>query len=157
VRIFLTATLLCTAALFAAPAAHARDLVVYSEPTLETALKSVGRSWHGRSGTRVNVFIAPTDLSYAQIERGARCDVIFALAGTRTDDATRNKIIHADTLRRALRNGLALVGTAPGAAPTSDATLADISRQIAGKRLAIADPSTTATKPSRSPKAPPAC
>jgi accessory colonization factor AcfC len=99
VRIFLSA-LLCTAALFAAPAGHARDLVVYGEPTLEAALRSLGNLWHGRSATRVNVFLAPTDLSYAQIERGVRCDVIFALAGTRTDDAARNKIIHADTVRR---------------------------------------------------------
>jgi hypothetical protein len=29
------------------------------------------------------------------------------LAGTATDDAARNKIIHADTLRPILRNGLA--------------------------------------------------
>jgi len=139
VRIFLSA-LLCTAALFAAPAGHARDLVVYGEPMLEAALKSVGKLWHGRSGTRVNVFVAPTDLSYAQIERGARCDVILALAGTATDDAARNKIIHRDTLRRVLRNGLALIGTAPAAAPTAEATLADISRLIAGKKLAIANP-----------------
>jgi molybdate transport system substrate-binding protein len=140
VRIFLIATLLCTAALFSAPAAHGRDLVVYGEPTLETALKSVGKLWHGRSGTRVNVFVAPTDLSYAQIERGARCDVIFALAGFATDDAARNKIIHADTIRRILRNGLALIGTAPAAVPAADATLADMSRLIAGKTLAIANP-----------------
>jgi molybdenum ABC transporter molybdate-binding protein len=139
VRIFLSA-LLCTAALFAAPAGHARDLVVYGEPTLEAALRSLGKLWHGRSGTRVNVFLAPTDLSYAQIERGARCDVIFALVGTATDDAARNKIIHADTVRRALRNGLALIGTAPATAPIADATLADMSRLIAGKKLAIANP-----------------
>ena len=137
-RIFLTATLLYTAAFLGAPTAHARDLVVYGEPTLETALKSAGKLWHGRSGTRVNVFVAPTDLSYAQIERGARCDVIFALAGAGTADAARNKIIHADTIRRILRNGLALIGTA--AAPAADATLADMSRLIAGKTLAIANP-----------------
>jgi molybdenum ABC transporter molybdate-binding protein len=140
VRNFLTATLLCTAALLAASAAHARDLVVYGEPTLEASLKSVGKLWHARSGTRVNVFVAPTDLSYAQIERGARCDVIFALAGSGTDDAARNKVIHADTIRHALRNGLALIGTAAATAPTADATLADVSRLIAGKKLAIANP-----------------
>jgi molybdenum ABC transporter molybdate-binding protein len=140
VRLILTTTLLCAAAFFAAPPAQARDLVVYGEPTLEAALKSVGKLWHARSGTRVNVFVAPTDLSYAQIERGARCDVIFALAGAGTDDAARNKIIHAETVRRALRNGLALIGTAAATAPTADATLADLSRLIAGKKLAIANP-----------------
>jgi molybdenum ABC transporter molybdate-binding protein len=40
----------------------------------------------------------------------------------------------------ALRNGLALIGTAPAAAPTAEATLADMSRLIAGKKLAIANP-----------------
>jgi len=121
-----------------------RDLVVYGEPTLEKALRSVGRLWQGRSGARVNVFVAPTGLSYAQIDRGARCDVILALAGADTDDAARNKIIRADTMRPALRIGLALVGTGPdmgqGTAPKADATLEHISRLIAGKRLAIANP-----------------
>jgi molybdenum ABC transporter molybdate-binding protein len=113
-----------------------RDLVVYGDPSLEKALRSVGLLWRGRSGTRVNVFVAPTDLSYAQIDRGARCDVILALAGADTDEAARNKVIKVDTIRRTLRNGLALVGTEPRA----DATIGDISRLIAGKRLAIANP-----------------
>jgi len=43
--------------------------VVYGEPTLEKALKSVGSLWQARTGTRVNVFVAPTDLSYAQTWR----------------------------------------------------------------------------------------
>src|SRR5258706_16202033 len=115
-------------------------LVVYGEPTLEKALKSVGFLWQARSGTRVNVFLAPTDLSYAQIDRGARCDVIFALAGAATEEAARAKIIHAATISRALRNGLVLVGTERGSAPIADASLTDISRLIAGKRLAIANP-----------------
>src|SRR5215470_12099053 len=111
VRIFVSATLVCAAALVAPAVAHARDLVLYGEPTLERALRSIGALWQGRSGTRVNVFVAPNDLSYAQIERGARCDVIFALAGPITDDAARHKIIHADTIVPILRNGVALIGT----------------------------------------------
>jgi ABC-type molybdate transport system substrate-binding protein len=78
--------------------AGARDLVVYGEPTLEKALKSIGSMWQARTGTRVNVFVAPTDFSYAQIDRGARCDVIFALAGAATEEAARNNIIHAATV-----------------------------------------------------------
>jgi molybdenum ABC transporter molybdate-binding protein len=139
-RIFISATLLCAAALFAPAMAQARDLVVYGEPTLEKALRSVGTLWQARTGTRVNVFVAPTDLSYAQIDRGARCDVIFALAGAATDDAARGKIIHDGTIRRAWRNSLSLIGTEPNAGPSGDATLADIARLIAGKNLAIADP-----------------
>jgi len=135
-RIFISAILLWVAVLLTSPVAQARDLVVYGEPTLEKALRAVGTLWQARSGTRVNVFVAPTGLSYAQIDRGARCDVIFALAGTATDDAARNKIIHADTLRPILRNGLALVGTEA----SSDASSGDLARLIAGKRLAIADP-----------------
>ena len=134
------ATLLCAVALLAHAAAAARDLVVYGEPTLEKALKSVGFLWQARTGTRVNVFVAPTDLSYAQIDRGARCDLIFALAGAATDEAARAKIIQGTTISRALRNGLVLVGTEPGTGPTADASLADLSRLIAGKRLAIANP-----------------
>lgn len=119
--------------------ASARDLVVYGEPTLEQALKSVGTLWQARSGMRVNVFVAPTDLSYAQIERGARCDVIFALAGTATNEAAQRKIIHADTVVRTLRNGLVLIAT-EDAQPPAASTPADIARLIAGKTVAIADP-----------------
>jgi len=134
------ASLLCAVAFLAPTAAGARDLVVYGEPTFGTALKSVGSLWQARTGTRVNVFVAPTDLSYAQIDRGARCDVIFALAGAATEEAARTKIIQGATISRALRNGLVLVGTEPGDGPSPDASLADISRLIAGKRLAIASP-----------------
>src|SRR6516165_7957451 len=134
------ATLLCAIAFLAPAAAAARDLVVYGEPTLEKALKSVGSLWQARTGTRVNVFVAPTDLSYAQIDRGARCDLIFALAGAATEEAARAKIIHGATISRALRNGLVLVGTEPADGPINGASLADISRLIAGKRLAIANP-----------------
>ena len=120
--------------------AQARDLVVYGEPTLERALKSIGSLWQARAGTRVNVFVAPADLSYAQIERGARCDVIFAPAGAATDAAARDKIIDADTVARVFRNSLVLVGGEPGAQPPADVGLADLERLIAGKTLAIANP-----------------
>jgi molybdate transport system substrate-binding protein len=138
--VWVFATLLCTVTFLAPATAGARDLVVYGEPTLEKALKSVGLLWQARTGTRVNVFVAPTDLSYAQIDRGARCDVIFALAGAATEEAARDKIINAATISRALRNGLVLIGTERGSAPIADASLTDISRLIAGKRLAIANP-----------------
>jgi len=136
----IVAALLCAVALLSPAAAAARDLVVYGEPTLEKALKSVGSLWQARTGTRVNVFVAPTDLSYAQIDRGARCDLIFALAGTATEEAARAKIIQGATITRALRNGLVLVGTESAAGPIDGANVADISRLIAGKRLAIANP-----------------
>jgi len=134
------ATLLCAIALLGPVNASARDLVVYGEPTLEKALKSVGALWQARTGTRVNIFVAPTDLSYAQIDRGARCDVIFALAGAATEEAARTKIIDATTISRALRNGLVLIGTEPRSERIPEASLADMSRLIAGKRLAIANP-----------------
>src|SRR6476659_2241737 len=134
------AALLCAIALLRPVDAPARDLVVYGEPTLEKALKSVGALWQARTGTRVNVFVAPTDLSYAQIERGARCDLIFALADTATEEAARAKIIQGATITRALRSGLVLVGTESAAGPIDGANLTDISGLIARRRLAIANP-----------------
>jgi len=132
--------LLCAIALLRPVDAPARDLVVYGEPTLEKALKSVGALWQARTGTRVNIFVAPTDLSYAQIDRGARCDVIFALAGAATQEAARTKILDATTISPALRNGLVLIGTELRSGRIPEASLADMSRLIAGKRLAIANP-----------------
>jgi molybdenum ABC transporter molybdate-binding protein len=137
-RYLLMMTLL--SALAASATAQARDLVVYGEPTLEKALKSVGTLWRARSGTRVNVFVAPTDLSLAQIERGARCDVIFALPNATIDDAARRKILHADTVVRVLRNSLALIGNAALSEPPTSVTPAELPKLIAGKKLAIADP-----------------
>jgi molybdate transport system substrate-binding protein len=139
-RLSIPAALLCAASVLAPAMAQARDLVVYGEPTLERALKSVGSLWQARTGTRVNIFVAPADLSYAQIERGARCDVIFAPAGAATNEAARSNIIQADTIARAFRNNLALVGNELGVQPPADAGLADLERLIAGKTLAIANP-----------------
>jgi molybdate transport system substrate-binding protein len=116
----------------------ARDLVVYGEPTLERVLRSIGRLWRAQSGTRVNVFVAPSDLSYLQIDRGARCDVIFALAGAVTEAAVQRKSVDGGTVHRVLRNGLTLVGNDRGAG--AGATAAELSRLIAGKTLAISNP-----------------
>ena len=139
-RNLLFAALLSITLLPVATSAQARDLVVYGVPTLEKALNAVGALWQARTGTRVNVFVAPTDLSLAQIERGARCDLIFALAGAATDEAARGKTIHADSITRALRNSLVLVGNEPAAPPGTGTTLADFGKLISGKRLAIANP-----------------
>jgi molybdate transport system substrate-binding protein len=137
---FVYGALLCISVLLTAGVAHARDLVVYGEPTLEKALNAVGRLWQTRSGTRVNVFVARSVLSYAQIDRGARCDVIFALAGEVTDEAARRKTIDAGSVRRALRNALVLVGSEPVTVSQADTRLAEIGRLIAGNKIAIADP-----------------
>jgi molybdate transport system substrate-binding protein len=134
-------TLLLGLCVLLAPApapAQARDLVVYGEPTLEKALRAVGQLWQARTGTRVNVFVAPSDLSFAQIDRGARCDVIFALAGAVTDDTVRRKTIDGGTVRRVLRNGLVLVGTRE--AGPANAGPPDLARLIAGGKLAISNP-----------------
>jgi accessory colonization factor AcfC len=61
------------------PASQARDLVVFGEPTLMTALQRVGAAWRERAGVRVNIFVAPTDVSFSQIQRGAKCDIVWRL------------------------------------------------------------------------------
>jgi molybdate transport system substrate-binding protein len=132
--------LLCAVSLLAPAVAGARDLVVYGEPTLEKALKSIGSVWQARTGTRINVFVAPTKLSYAQIDRGARCDVIFALADAATEEAARNNIIHAATVERVLRNSLVLMGTEASTQSDKNASPADLAQLIASKRVAIANP-----------------
>jgi molybdenum ABC transporter molybdate-binding protein len=132
------APLLFTIAFLTPCIAQARDLVVYGEPTLEKVLKSTGALWQVRTGTRVNVFVAPSDLSYAQIDRGARCDVIFAAAGRSTNEALLRKTIDGGTMRRVFHNDLILIGTEAEEAPS--ASLHDFSRLLAGKKFAIANP-----------------
>jgi molybdate transport system substrate-binding protein len=128
------AGLLCLAA-FAIPLpAQARDIVVYGEPTLAPVLHSLGALWRAKGNSRVHVFVAPTDLSFAQIEREVRCDVIFALAGPATDDAARRELFDADSKVAAFRNSLVLVARDASMNPGG------IPAIVAGKRLAIANP-----------------
>jgi molybdate transport system substrate-binding protein len=119
-----------------APApAQARDLVVYAEPTLKPAMRQIGQLWRARTGVRVDVFVARSELSLAQIERGARCDVLVGIAGDTMDDAKNDKLIKAATSTPVFRNSLVLVGR--------DGSLVgagDVAAVLAGKRLAIADP-----------------
>lgn len=115
---------------------HARDLVVYGEPTLAPVLHSLAALWRAKGGSRIHVFVAPTDLSFAQIERDARCDVIFALAGGATDDAARRELFDADSRITVARNALVLVAR-DAAAPANPR---NIPAMLAGKRLAIANP-----------------
>jgi molybdate transport system substrate-binding protein len=127
--------LLCAAALATTVPAQARDLVVYGEPTLKPVLNTLGALWHAKGNSRVHVFVAPTNLSFAQIEREARCDVIFALAGPAADDAAERELFDEDSKVAAFSNSLVLV--AREGAPANPTGIPAI---VAGKRLAIADP-----------------
>ena len=122
-------------AMFAALPAQARDLVVYGEPTLKPVLTALGGLWHAHGNSRVHVFVAPTDLSFEQIAREARCDVIFALDGMATDAAEDRELFDADSKISAFANSLVLVARA-----ASPMTPGDPHAVLAGKRLAIANP-----------------
>jgi molybdate transport system substrate-binding protein len=115
--------------------AQARDLVVYGEPTLKPVLTTLGALWRAQGNSRVHVFVAPTDLSFEQIARETRCDVIFALAGPVTDAAEERELFDADSKIVAFGNSLVLV--ARQTAPTGGT---DVQAMVAGKRLAIANP-----------------
>lgn len=119
-------------ATLAALPAQARDLVVYGEPTLKPVLTALGALWHAKGNSRVHVFTAPTDLSFEQIARETRCDVIFALAGPATDAAEGRELFDADSKLDAFGNALVLVVRAGWAVPPGAIT--------AGKRFAIANP-----------------
>jgi molybdate transport system substrate-binding protein len=119
------------AAVTALPA-QARDLVIYGEPTLKPVLTSLGALWRAKGNGGVHVFVAPTDLSFEQVARETRCDVIFALAGPVTDAAEERDLFDADSKIVAFGNSLVLVARA-GSAVLPGAI-------AAGKRLAIANP-----------------
>ncbi len=121
-------------AALAAPPAQARDLVVYGEPTLKPVLMTLGALWRAKGNSDVHVFVAPTELSFAQIARETRCDVIFALAGQATEAAQQRGLFDAESKVAAFGNSLVLVGREPPAGA------ADVKPIVAGKRLAIADP-----------------
>lgn len=132
------ATIAFIAAVCHAGAATARDLVVYGEPTLESALNAVGALWRERSGVGVHVFVAPADLSLAQIERGARCDVIVAGAAALADGERRN-LIDPETQAPLLRNALVIVARTATALQAPPANV-DLAALLAGRRLALANP-----------------
>jgi molybdate transport system substrate-binding protein len=118
----------------AALPAQARDLVVYGEPTLKPVLTALGALWRAKGNGGVHVFVAPTDLSFEQIARETRCDVIFALAGPATDAAQARELFDADSKIDAFGNSLVLV------ARGASAGAPDLRAIVAGKRLAIANP-----------------
>lgn len=130
----LRSVILCLLVLLPSPGAQARDLVVFGEPTLEIALRQVGATWRERSGVRVNVFVARSDLSFAQIERGARCDVVFALAGSALTAASQKGIVKS--IRPIFRNSLMLIGRPDGSSPVAN----DPTALVTGRKLAIANP-----------------
>src|SRR5262245_1458336 len=121
-------------------ASQARDLVVFGEPTVMSALQRVGAAWRERSGVRVNVFLAPSDLSFAQIQRGARCDLVFALVGSATDDAERQGVIRSRPTAPLLRNSLVLVARSGSGRTIAPSDRAELASFLKGKRLAIANP-----------------
>jgi len=129
---------MCLSLAFPFAASQARDLVVFGEPTLIDALQRVGAAWRERSGVRVDVFVAPSDLSFAQIQRGARCDLVFALVGPATDDAERQGIIRSRPAAPLLRNSLLLVARSGSAHSPADG--GEPASFLEGKRLAIANP-----------------
>jgi molybdate transport system substrate-binding protein len=118
----------------AALPAQARDLVVYGEPALRPVLTTLGALWRAKGNGGVHVFVAPTDLSFEQIARETRCDVIFALAGPATNAAEERELFDADSKVDAFSNSLVLVGRG------APASAVDIKAMLAGKRLAIANP-----------------
>jgi molybdate transport system substrate-binding protein len=115
--------------------AQARDLVVYGEPTLKPVLETLGALWRAKGNSRVHVFTAPTDLSFEQIARDVRCDVIVALAGPATDAAEERELFDADSKIVAFGNSLVLVARAPWVAVPGG-----LHAILAGKGLAIANP-----------------
>ena len=118
-RLSLVAALLFVAALLAPAIAQARDLVVFGEPTLEKALKSVGTLWQARTGTRVNVFVAPTDFRMRR-SSAARAAMSFSRSpGRRRTMPPAVRSFTPTRSGRALRNSLVLVGGDPGATPGS--------------------------------------
>jgi len=131
----LRSLILCLLVLLPSPGAQARDLVVFGEPTLESALRQVGATWRERSGVRVNVFVAPSDLSFAQIERGARCDVVFALAGSALTASEKGIV---KSIRPIFRNSLMLIGRPDRSSPVANRS--DPAALVTGRKLAIANP-----------------
>ena len=123
--------LFCIAAI-AAVSAQARDLVIFGEPTLKPLLATLGALWRHQRNSGVHVFVAPTDLSFEQIARETRCDVIFALAGPATAAAEQRELFDADSKIVAFGNSLVLVVRAGWAVPPGAIA--------AGKRFAIANP-----------------
>jgi molybdate transport system substrate-binding protein len=120
--------------------AHARDLVIFAEPTLKPALRSVGQLWRAQTGVRVDIFGSRSELALKQAGHNIRCDLVIVLADKALDDAKADEVIKPGTVTPVFRNSLVLVSrdaTAGSAAGTKGGDLANL---FAGKKLAIADP-----------------
>lgn len=119
---------------------HARDLVIFAEPTLKPALRSLGQLWQTRTGVRVDIFGSRTELALEQAGHNIRCDLVIVLAGEALDGAKADEVIKPESVTPAFRNSLVLVSRDTNAGLPPGATSGDLANLVAGKKLAIADP-----------------
>jgi len=129
----------------AAAPARQTNIVVFCEETLRPAIERVERRWRARGGTRLNIFVARSDLLLEQIARGARCDLLVATGKVQADAAIERKLVRPESVRLSWRNRLVVVGW--NEAPPSDAVTASsekIAALIGDNKLAIADFSVSA-------------
>jgi molybdate transport system substrate-binding protein len=124
---------------FSPPLAHARDLVIFAEPTLKPALRAVGQLWRARTGVRVDIFGSRSELALEQAGHNIRCDLVIVVAGEVMDDAKADEVIKSGTVTPVFRNSLVLVSRDPNAGLLAGAG-GDLATLVAGKKLAIADP-----------------
>ncbi|ADV66375.1 molybdate ABC transporter substrate-binding protein [Deinococcus maricopensis] len=115
-----------------AGAAHAEPLTVFAAASLTDAFTELGRAFDARTGHRTTFQFAGSQTLRAQLEGGARADVIASANAAQYDPLVRAGLV--EPARTFARNRLILI------APRRSArvqTLADLARP--GVRLVLAD------------------
>jgi len=124
-----------------APAASAKDVVVFAAASLKNALDEASVSYQGEIATRVLISYAASSTLAKQIENGAPADLFISADLDWMDYLQQRNLIKAETRVTLLGNRLVLIAPADSTATVEIRPGFPLANLIGDERLAMADPS----------------
>ena len=132
---------LLAAQIVVAPAATAKDIVVFAAASLKNALDDASAAYEKENGVKALISYAASSTLAKQVESGAPADLFISADLDWMDYLQKRNLIKTDTRLTLLGNKLVLVAPASSSTKIEIASgfaLADI---LGNERLAMADPS----------------
>ncbi len=116
------------------------ELLVFAAASLTNVLGELSANWEASSGARVRVSFAASSALARQIEAGGEADVFVCADQEWMDYLASRKLLDAASRRNIAGNRLVLIAPADSRVALTITRGFDLSRALAGGRLAVADP-----------------
>jgi molybdate transport system substrate-binding protein len=123
-----------------APAASAKDVVVFAAASLKNALDEASAAYQGETGTPVLISYAASPTLARQIENGAPADLFISADLDWMDYLQRRNLIKAETRVALLGNRIVLIAPADSTATVQIHPGFPLADLLGDQRLAMADP-----------------